>query len=355
MIKNLIILVLSCWIFMLYYKKDSNPILINSACNYAGIPVNVENFNDDDVAEADEETEETVVNIMSYTGLPTNFAMLISDSIANACAFIDKSEKRFIVYNKEFMDSVKRVTKTNWSVRSILAHEIAHHLSGHTLPNNGSCQKINELEADRFSGFVLGKMGANMQQALIAMELFGDENESENHPAKMCRMKAITDGWQKAMVKNITNITVSEKNKSSIPEKLGIDISLSEIDTFLSNWATYQNKNKMAEYSNYYSSQFQGIKRVWTNAPDTAKYYNQTQWLEDRKAMYGQAKNVSVVVSNIKIIDKDNNGITLLFTQTWSSDLYKDTGEKMMKIYKNQTDKNIYIVYEEMLNSYKLL
>ena len=48
------------------------------------------------------------------------------------------------------------------------ASSFGHHLGGHTLVPGGSQPPI-ELEADRFSGFVLHKMGADLDQTTQAI------------------------------------------------------------------------------------------------------------------------------------------------------------------------------------------
>lgn len=49
------------------------------------------------------------------------------------------------------MNSVKLLTVNDFSQWSIHAHEIGHHLSGHTLTSGGDRHQ-QELEADEFSG-----------------------------------------------------------------------------------------------------------------------------------------------------------------------------------------------------------
>ncbi len=59
-----------------------------------------------------------------------------------------------IEYNPMFMAMVMDSSCSNWSAISILAHEIAHHLLGHTLdPTN--VRPGDELACDRYSGFIL--------------------------------------------------------------------------------------------------------------------------------------------------------------------------------------------------------
>jgi hypothetical protein len=80
---------------------------------------------------------------------------------------------------------------------SILAHEVGHHLSGHTVEGKGSNHKA-EMEADKFSGFVLFKMGASLDEARYAMNLIGSETDSRSHPSKVKRLGYIEEGWNEA-------------------------------------------------------------------------------------------------------------------------------------------------------------
>ncbi len=151
---------------------------------------------------SDNEAEAALKSIMSHTGLPTNFLLVASD-VDNAAAAIYKNQ-RYILYNQRFLEDVTSRTKSNFGALSILAHEVGHHLSGHTLIEADARANL-ELEADRFSGFVLAKMGATLSEACIAMELYGSNTASLTHPAKRTRLAAITNGWKEAMEDNKNN------------------------------------------------------------------------------------------------------------------------------------------------------
>jgi hypothetical protein len=75
-----------------------------------------------------------------------------------------------------------------------MAHEIAHHLSGHTIVPGGSRPEI-ELEADKFSGYVLQKMGAPLADAQRMILVVGSAHASATHPARDQRAEAIRQGW----------------------------------------------------------------------------------------------------------------------------------------------------------------
>ncbi|HST44205.1 MAG TPA: TPM domain-containing protein [Luteimonas sp.] len=141
-----------------------------------------------------------VDRIMGYTGLPANF-LVTAGPVPNALAVIllddAKVPQRVIAFNPDFIDATRRLAAGDWAPVSIMAHEIGHHLSGHTITAGGSRPAI-ELEADKFSGYVLYKMGARLADATAAMDRIGSDVEQATHPAKARRVAAIGDGWTEA-------------------------------------------------------------------------------------------------------------------------------------------------------------
>lgn len=141
---------------------------------------------------------EAVRNIMRFTGLPQNFKV-VEGEVPNAAAIIMMGKsgvpERVIAYNAAFMKQVREATINNdWASISIMAHEIGHHLSGHTLQPGGSQPPI-ELEADKFSGFVLYKMGAALSDATKAISTLIPEEDGPTHPGRKKRLTAIEAGW----------------------------------------------------------------------------------------------------------------------------------------------------------------
>lgn len=146
--------------------------------------------------ESDKEAEDGVQRIVDHTGLPQNFTIMAAN-VPNAAAEIDENGDRLILYNQTFMKRITETARTDWAAVSILAHEIGHHLSGHTLKRGGSRPEI-ELQADSFSGFVLFKMGASLEDAQAAMEALAGDQPSATHPPKSARLAAIANGWTRA-------------------------------------------------------------------------------------------------------------------------------------------------------------
>jgi len=166
------------------------PIAIGGYCSFEGNEMDptVYGFDSDDEAEA------AVREVTRYTGLRPNFVIRAAN-VPNAAAVIDANTgERLILYNQAFMRSVVERTASDWSQVSILAHELGHHLQGHTLLAGGSRPPI-ELEADQFSGFVLQRMGATLDDALNAMRTIASEEGSDTHPPRSARLAAITNGY----------------------------------------------------------------------------------------------------------------------------------------------------------------
>ena len=180
---------------------------------------------------SDNQAQTALSKIMNYTGLPVNFKLMAAD-VDNACAVIQQKNSgdmlRYIMYNQQFMMQVEDLTKNHWAETSILAHEIGHHLSGHTLLLGGSRPDL-ELEADRFSGFILYKMGASLDDAQIAMKTFSSDAGSSTHPAKKSRLVAITNGWLAA--KEQDNSRTNEPQTSTTTETINKTIETTSTST----------------------------------------------------------------------------------------------------------------------------
>lgn len=132
--------------------------------------------------------------LMDQVGLAPNFA-LNAANVPNAVAMVDGSTRR-ILYSQEFMLNVEATSPEGWVSRAILAHEIGHHLQGHTLEAQGRAE--NELQADYYAGFVLHGMGASLAQTRAAIEQYANEFATATHPSRSARLAAITNGWTAA-------------------------------------------------------------------------------------------------------------------------------------------------------------
>ena len=142
-----------------------------------------------------------------------NFSIREQYGIRNAYATIINSV-RWIVYDNDFLEDIDAYTATKWASISVLAHEMGHHYHNHVV-NSGGSTPPKELEADNFSGFVMAKLGATLQQSVAAMKAIASDRASASHPAKSDRLEAITKGWNSAA--GTTNPTSPSPTEPQVP------------------------------------------------------------------------------------------------------------------------------------------
>jgi hypothetical protein len=166
-------------------------IKLDGSCSYFGetLPPKTEIVSSTDSVSA------LIQRIVDASGLARNFEIRAA-LVPNAAA-VNLGSTRYILYNPSFMNQIATTTQDRWASTAILAHEIGHHLNGHTLQLGGSRPPL-ELEADYFSGFILEKLGAQLGDATAVIEKFAPEAASATHPARRERVASITSGWTTA-------------------------------------------------------------------------------------------------------------------------------------------------------------
>ena len=168
---------------------------------------------------ADKEADDALNDILAVIGAAKNFYLIPCDKINNALALTYKGE-RFILYDKDFIDKINKATN-DWSGKFILAHEVGHHINGHTRDfliaslvegQTNEKQREEELEADEFAGFIVAKLGASYSQASELMDVISSENDDKysTHPNKYKRLEAIKRGFDK-----VSKINKPSKNTNS--------------------------------------------------------------------------------------------------------------------------------------------
>jgi len=153
------------------------------------------------------DVREMLRDILEVTGLQTDIK-LKEANVLNIEASISH-RKRYISYNPTYIASLTKITKNKWAVMTLLAHEVGHHLNGHTIRKGGSTPEL-ELEADEFAGFILHKLGATLQESQNVMHYISKATESRTHPAKDSRLHAIEKGWNKAAAAEQINTTAKK-------------------------------------------------------------------------------------------------------------------------------------------------
>jgi len=159
-----------------------------------------------------------IKEITDAVGLQPRFELRATPLVDNAAAVV-YSGRRYLLYNPTFLAAVNRAGHTDWAGISILAHEMGHHLNGHTLRGGGS-QPADELEADEFSGFVLRRLGASLAQAQAALAAVCPEQGSATHPGRTPRLAAISQGWTRAQTQIAATAGPGATQPSAVPVAL---------------------------------------------------------------------------------------------------------------------------------------
>jgi hypothetical protein len=153
--------------------------------------------------QSSEEALTIVKRITGAVGLEPNFELLQAN-IPNAAAVIYQ-QKRYILYSLLFIEKIREATATDWAALTIMAHEVGHHLNGHTLVESGSRPTL-ELQADKFAGHAVKRIGGTLDQALAAYQMMSPGG-SETHPPRSARLEAVTRGWSDASATAAANVS----------------------------------------------------------------------------------------------------------------------------------------------------
>lgn len=189
-------------IFILYTQKSKsqsldygNDLAAIKICN----AIQGNNFASEKAADS------ALEQILSVVGASKRFVLQECSNINNAVA-LTFNGVRYIMYDPEFMSGLRY--SNDWSNMFVLAHEVGHHINGHTvdaLVVSGKSQvplytkRTQELESDEFAGFVLGRLGANLNQALSAVNNTSDADDSySTHPRRSKRIVAVKKGFNES-------------------------------------------------------------------------------------------------------------------------------------------------------------
>ena len=142
------------------------------------------------------DAEAAADRIMDAAGLRTaDFVIIDQAEPNNAHAGIVRN-RRVILYDPLFLRDLER-RFGEWGPMSVMAHEVAHHLLGHTVFREDSNPRA-ELDADFYTGFILNRLGARLEQAQAAIGELAPTSGSSSHPPRRERLEAIAQGWDKA-------------------------------------------------------------------------------------------------------------------------------------------------------------
>ena len=213
---------------------------------------------------SDSKADNALDRILSVIGASKRFVLQPCNNINNAVATSYKGI-RYILYDRDFMNSLD--FGDNWSNLFILAHEVGHHINGHSLdillyaaeavePETLANKRKQELEADEFAGFILAKLGATLEQTSLSINLVSSEKDDtySTHPSKSKRLASIEIGFNKG------------KGKETVVYETSTNLQTAE-EYFYSAF-------KKASLKDYYGAIADYTKAIELNPNKAQIYYN---------------------------------------------------------------------------------
>jgi hypothetical protein len=178
------------------FSKEKYEENIISSCSYSGEILKSSSYKN----ELPLNTQIIFNKILQSVNCRDSFNLRESDVPVAAAILIQKNSLaiREILFNSKSIneaflnnDTIEHKEKI---IVSILAHEIAHHILGHTLKYDES-RPLTEIEADRFSGYISGLFGSTLEEAQLAVNFFSNEEATKTHPSRVARLLAVKNGY----------------------------------------------------------------------------------------------------------------------------------------------------------------
>ena len=296
---------------------------------------------------SDSEADNALDKILNVIGASKNFVLTPCSEINNAMATSYKGI-RYILYDKAFMKLIN--SKTNdWASLFILAHEVGHHINGHTLDltmyaggvleaKTLEIRRKQEIEADEFAAFILAKLGAplNSLESSIALISSDKDDTYSTHPSKSKRLNAVRTGYNKAGTSRTNNDYVVDNSTMSVEQYYNRGIkrmdskdyygAIQDFNQALRIKPDYELAYFQRAYSKYELPDYSGALRDYSkyielDPDDVSAYNNRGIAKDDLKDYYGAIADYTKAIElnpdyasaynnrgNVKFNLKDYNG-----------------------------------------------
>ena len=249
------------------------------------------------------DAKEALQKVLSVANLKTNrFVILPCDNIGNAMAAVYEGF-RYILYKESWLSQ-----SNYWSKMAVLAHEVGHHINGHTLSGYSLAESRRvELEADDWAGYAMGVLGASLIQTLELTERFSEGDDTNStHPNRAKRINALTAGW------NIGSEKVSLSSSNKVPDKYVPDNSNMSATEY---WNRAYDKS---ENGDNYGAIADYTKAIELNPNSSSAYSNRGLLKDNLEDLYG------AIADYTKAIELDPDNADIYFNRGISKSGLKD-------------------------------
>ncbi len=136
-----------------------------------------------------------VDSILRINGITQRTFRIQIGNVQNVRSAITQGEN-YLLHSSKFPDHL-----SDWANIGMVAHEVGHLVLGHDFKETDAVKRKQiELEADRFMGTTLARMGATREEALSALDLAG-EQQPQYYPPKSAREQATAIAFDDEMQK----------------------------------------------------------------------------------------------------------------------------------------------------------
>jgi tetratricopeptide (TPR) repeat protein len=190
--KPYVIIILFC---TLSINSQTQPI--TRACTYSHVP----QLNSvHSTSSLNKNKTDQIDSLLKGFGIERNFRLYTSDSLRGILAYVSVGKRirieRALIIPAKIFDSIP--PENVKSIHSIaLMHSIGHHVNEHSFSDISKMNQMH-IEADKFSGYHMNKLGWSLDDCLRTIKQSMPGNNSlPTNPATKLRLLAFGEGWNR--------------------------------------------------------------------------------------------------------------------------------------------------------------
>lgn len=127
---------------------------------------------------------------------PAAVQMTIQASSVDDVAAADVDGRRLLLYNQYALSKLDSSWQSDWPLVLRVAHQVGHHASAHAFRPPGRSRAEEELEADRFAGYMLRRLGASRPVITQLARTLPTPASRSQFPSAESRAVALLEGWR---------------------------------------------------------------------------------------------------------------------------------------------------------------